>query len=228
MLRRIPRSVDTIIAVDDASRDATAETILSLRDERIIFLRHEVNQGVGAAIVTGYRKALERHSDIMVVMAGDDQMDPADLPRLIAPIVDGRADYVKGNRFAHAHAARMPRLRRIGSGLLSWVTRLASGLQVDDTQCGYTALSAAAARRLPLEQIWPRFGYPNDLLMLIAALRLRVQEVPVCPVYGDEKSGLRPWHVLQIIGIIYRRWRRTRDARSSGNPIGAKAMLPHR
>lgn len=227
-LRRIPQWVDTIVVVDDASSDATAATILSVDDERIVFLRHEVNQGVGAAIATGYRKAIERHADILVVMAGDDQMDPADLPALIAPIAEGRADYVKGNRFLHARIACMPWVRRLGSRLLSWLTRLASGLQVDDTQCGYTALSAAAARRLPLDQLWPRFGYPNDLLMLIAALRLKVHEVPVRPVYADEKSGLRPWHLLQIIGVIHRRWRQTRDARLSGSPSASKALLPHR
>ncbi len=218
-LRRIPSWVDLIIAVDDASSDATAQAILSVADERIVFMHHEVNRGVGAAIATGYRKAIERKADVMVVMAGDDQMDPVDLPRLIAPITAGTADYVKGNRFIHAQASRMPWFRRVGSALLSWVTRLASGLQVDDTQCGYTALSSAAARLLPLEQLWPRFGYPNDLLMLLAALGLTVHEVPVRPVYGDEKSGLRAWHMLQIVGVIHRRWRQTRAARLSGHTI---------
>jgi len=227
-LRRIPCWVSTIIAVDDASSDSTAEAILSVGDERVVFLRHEQNRGVGAAIVTGYRKALERGAEILVVMAGDDQMDPEDLPQLIAPIVEGSADYVKGNRFDHPQIARMPWVRRVGSGLLSWITRGASGLSVSDTQCGYTALSAGAARRLPLEQVWPRFGYPNDLLMLMAALRLRVREVPVRPVYGDERSGLRPWHLLQIIGVIYRRWRRTRTARFNEHPYATKALLPHR
>jgi glycosyltransferase involved in cell wall biosynthesis len=226
MLRRIPSWVDLIVAVDDASSDATAEAILSVADDRIVLLRHEVNRGVGAAIATGYRKAIERKADIMVVMAGDDQMDPADLSQLLEPITEGTADYVKGNRFIHAQASRMPWFRRVGSALLSWFTRLASGLQVDDTQCGYTALSGTAARRLPLEQLWPRFGYPNDLLMLLAALGLTVREVPVRPVYGDEKSGLRVWHVLQIMGVIYRRWRQTRAAQLSGSPLAPEYVLP--
>jgi glycosyltransferase involved in cell wall biosynthesis len=225
-LRRIPSWVDLIVVVDDASSDATVRAILSVADERIVLLRHEVNRGVGAAIATGYGKAIERKSDVMVVMAGDDQMDPADLTRLIAPIIDGTADYVKGNRFVHAQASRMPWFRRVGSALLSWITRLASGLQVDDTQCGYTALSGAAARQLPLGQLWPRFGYPNDLLMLLAALGLTVHEVPVRPVYGDEKSGLRAWHVLQIMAVIYRRWRQTRAAQLSGSSISPEYVLP--
>lgn len=225
-LRRIPSWVDLIVAVDDASSDATASAILSVADERIVLVRHEVNRGVGAAIATGYRKALERKADVMVVMAGDAQMDPADLTRLIAPVSDGTADYVKGNRFIHAQASRMPLFRRLGSALLSWITRLASGLQVDDTQCGYTALSGAAARQIPLEQLWPRFGYPNDLLMLLAALGLTVHEVPVRPVYADEKSGLRAWHVLQIMGVIYRRWRQTRVAQLSGSAVAPEYVLP--
>jgi len=226
MLRKIPSWVDLIVTVDDASSDATADAILSVTDDRIVLLRHQDNRGVGAAIATGYRKAIERKADILVVMAGDDQMDPADLARLIAPIAEGMADYVKGNRFIHAQASHMPWVRRVGSALLSWVTRLASGLQVDDTQCGYTALSGTAAKRLPLEQLWPRFGYPNDLLLLLAALGLTVHEVPVRPVYGDEKSGLRVWHVLQIMGVIHRRWRQTRAAQLGGSPLAPEYVLP--
>ena len=225
-LRRIPDWVDTVLAVDDASRDATAEAIGAASDPRVILIRHQVNRGVGAAIATGYRAALERQADILVVMAGDDQMDPADLPRLIAPIIAGAADYVKGNRFVHPEATRMPWLRRVGGSFLSWVTRAASGLQVDDTQCGFTALSAVAARRLPLDQLWPRFGYPNDLLLLLAARGLRVQEVPVRPVYADETSGIRPWHLVQIVGVIHRRWRVERAAQLIGKRIAAELILP--
>ena len=208
MLRRVPHWVDVIIAVDDASQDATAEAVVASGDSRVRLMQHAANQGVGAAIRTGYQASLDAQCDVLIVMAGDDQMDPGDLPRLITPVLFATADYVKGNRFIHADALSMPLLRRLGGSALSAVTRWTSGLAIDDSQCGFTALSAAAARQLPLEQLWPRFGYPNDLLLLLAARGMRVAEVPVRPVYADEKSGLRPWHMLQIMGVIARRfWR---------------------
>lgn len=221
-LRRLPAFVDSVIAVDDASRDATAEAILSVGDPRVTLVRHATNQGVGAAIRTGYQLALERRAEVLVVMAGDDQMDPADLPQLLMPVVTGAADYVKGNRFKHQQSAAMPWMRRLGGGLLSAATRAATGLDIDDSQCGFTALSAAAARHLPLQSLWPRFGYPNDLLLLLAARGLGVAEVPVRPVYADEKSGIRPWHIAQILAVIARRWWQERPLRLSGKEI---AML---
>lgn len=226
-LSRMPAFVDHVIAVDDASRDATTKTILAVRDPRIIVVRHSSNQGVGAAIRTGYRVALEKRADVLAVMAGDDQMDPLDLPRVITPIITGAADYVKGNRFKHRAAASMPRMRRWGSSFLSAATRWASGLAVDDTQCGFTALSAAAARHLPLERLWPRFGYPNDLLLLLAARGHRVSEVPVRPVYAEEKSGLRPWHLAQILGVIARRWWHERSELAQLHQVRAQMGAPH-
>jgi hypothetical protein len=147
-------------------------------------------------------------------MAGDDQMHPDDLEPLVAAVLAG-ADYAKGNRFVHAEAAKMPLARRLGGRFLSALTRRASGLGVSDTQCGFTALSARAARALPLDELWPRYGYPNDLLLLLAAKRLRVTEVPVRPVYADEASGLRPWHVVKIAGVIGRRYARVARSTSA-------------
>jgi len=215
MLRRLPEWIDIIVAVDDASSDSTADAITAVGDPRIRFVKHEINQGVGAAIRTGYLAALEQQADILVVMAGDDQMDPADLPALLAPIVSFTAEYVKGNRFIHRDVGAMPIMRRLGGALLSYVTRIASGLRVDDSQCGYTALASLAVNHLPLADLWPRFGYPNDLLLLLAARGQRVVEVPVRPVYADEKSGLRPWHILQILGVILRRFGREPNLRAS-------------
>jgi hypothetical protein len=168
-------------------------------------LSHTENRGVGAAIVTGYRAALAEGAGVLAVMAGDNQMDPADLERVIAPVAEGTFDYVKGNRFIHADARRMPLVRRLAGKVLSFATRAASGLDVDDCQCGYTALSAAGARRIALDEIWPRFGYPNDLLVMLGARGLRVGEVPVRPVYADETSGIRPWHGALVLALIARR-----------------------
>jgi glycosyltransferase involved in cell wall biosynthesis len=206
MLRGVPRFVDAVYVVDDASADGTGAAAQAVGDPRVTVIRHAVNRGVGAAISSGYKRALEAHADVLVVMAGDDQMDPADLGPLIAPIVAGSADYVKGTRFGHREARRMPFARRAGSRLLSWATRLTTGLDVDDCQCGYTALCARAARALPLADLWPRFGYPNDLLGMLAERGMRVTEVPVRPVYADEVSGLRPWHVFAIAFVIVRRY----------------------
>jgi len=209
MLSRVPAAVDAVFVVDDASPDGTREAALAVADARVRVVSHAVNRGVGASIATGYGAALEAGHDVLVVMAGDDQMDPGDLEPLVRAVIAG-ADYAKGNRFRHAESRRMPLARRAAGEVLSAVTRLATGLGVSDTQCGYTALSAGAARTLPLADIWPRYGYPNDLLGMLAARGLTVAEVPVRPVYADERSGVRPWHAATVLGVIVRRALRER------------------
>jgi len=210
MLRKLPSYVDCIYVVDDASDDSTSERARSSGDARVSVLRHRQNRGVGAAIATGYRQALTDGLDLLAVMAADDQMDAADLPRLLEQVWQRGAHYAKGNRFVHPEAHRMPVLRRLGSRLLSGLTRRATSLEVDDCQCGFTVLSARAARGLPLDELWPRYGYPNDLLGMLATAGCRVVEVPVRPVYADEQSGLRPYHVLMVSAVIVRRWWRGR------------------
>jgi glycosyltransferase involved in cell wall biosynthesis len=197
--------VDAIYVVDDASPDATASAAREVGDPRLRVLQHVSNRGVGAAIVTGYHEAVEDQADVIAVMAGDAQMDPDDLEAVLRPVLAGRADYVKGNRFWSSERRQMPLLRRVAGKVLAFATRLASGLDVDDSQCGYTAISRHAVRTLPLSELWPRFGYPNDLLLLLAQHGLRVGEVAVRPVYADEKSGVRPWHALLILWLIVRR-----------------------
>jgi len=204
-LTTLPSFVDAIYVVDDASPDATAQVAREVGDARVRVLSHVTNRGVGAAIVTGYHEAAEEQADVIAVMAGDAQMDPADLEAVLGPVLAGRADYVKGNRFWSKERRNMPWLRRVAGKALALATRLASGLDVDDCQCGYTAISRHAVRRLPLSELWPRFGYPNDLLLLLAQHGLRVGEVAVRPVYRDEQSGVRPWHALLILGLIVRR-----------------------
>jgi glycosyltransferase involved in cell wall biosynthesis len=205
MLSRVPPFVDAVYVIDDRSRDGTAEAVLRCGDARVRLIRHAENRGVGAAIATGYAAALADGADVLVVMAADDQMDPADLPRLLRPVVEGNAQYAKGNRFMHPRRKEMPFLRRNAGRVLSALTRLATGLHVDDTQCGYTALAAGAARSLPLSELWPRYGYPNDLLGLLAARGFSVLDVPVRPVYADEESGVRAWHFFTVVWVIARR-----------------------
>jgi glycosyltransferase involved in cell wall biosynthesis len=207
-LSNMPASVDAIYVVDDASSDDTWRVLSTATDARLHRIRHSKNRGVGAAIVTGYYHALCDGADVLTVMAADAQMDASDLPALLAPAITGQASYVKGNRFAHPRYRDMPALRRWAGRALAMLTRWCSGLNVHDTQCGYTALLASCAESLPLDRIWPRYGYPNDLLLLLAQRGYSVAEVPVRPVYRDEKSGVRPWHAALILGLILQRWAR--------------------
>jgi glycosyltransferase involved in cell wall biosynthesis len=227
VIARMPPWVDGIVVVDDASRDGTARVAETAGDARVVVVRHGENRGVGASIETGYRHALRAGADVLAVMAGDDQMDPDDLAALVSVVASGSAAYAKGNRFLHAERCQMPLTRRIAGKILAAATRATTGLAVDDSQCGYTAISRAAAEALPLKDLWPRYGYPNDLLGMLAAAKARVVEVPVRPVYAGETSGVRPWHALLVLGILGKRWSRTAftnrlPARSSRPPSEAR------
>jgi glycosyltransferase involved in cell wall biosynthesis len=176
VLRTMPHEVDRIIVVDDASRDRTSAEARATSDGRVVVVTHAQNRGVGAAIASGYREALAipgGPNDAFVVMAGDAQMDPADLARVARPVVTGAAGYVKGDRFGARDVARvMPRARLLGGHALSWLTSRAIGVPVRDSQCGYTAIARWACARLDLDALWPRYGYPNDLLAQLARRRL--------------------------------------------------------
>jgi glycosyltransferase involved in cell wall biosynthesis len=219
-IRSVPDFVDHVIVVDDGSADATAA--IARREARGEVIVHDRNRGVGAAITTGYARALALGAHATAVMAGDGQMDPADLPALLAPVVDGQADYAKGNRFAWPGGWRtMPAARLIGGGVLSWLTRLASGYwRVGDSQCGYTVASRGALRAIGSD-LFPRYGYPNDLLAKLGAARARVVDIPVRPVYGPNwRSGLRPTRVaLPIAGLLVRGFVRRMRARARGAPV---------
>lgn len=199
-LRAIPSYVDRVIVVDDGSSDGTGEAAKAADDARVQLVRHARNRGVGAALCSGYAQAFELGADVAVVMAGDGQMHPDDLPALLAPLLAGHADYAKGDRLSHPEAfARMPFPRYVGSQVLSWLTRRATGLPLSDSQCGYTALHRRAHERMPIHGMWPGYGYPNDLLGLLAQERLRVHDVVVRPIYAGEASGLRLHHAVLVI-----------------------------
>jgi glycosyltransferase involved in cell wall biosynthesis len=205
---RMPAFVDHVVVVDDASRDETALEAARPGDARVEVLRHEGNRGVGAAIVTGYRRARALGADVIAVMAGDGQMHPDDLAAVALPVVRAEADYVKGDRLAHPAVFRaMPPARLAGTAALAWLTRRAAGLpRLSDSQCGFTAISARAIDALgpDLDALWPRYGYPNDLIGALCRHRLRIGEVVVRPVYRGEASGLRPWHLATIGYVIGR------------------------
>ncbi len=207
----VPDFVDEILVIDDASSDDTSARAQA-SSTRALVIRHKNNSGVGRAITTGYRRALVLGVDVAVVMAGDGQMDPGDLPALLDPIADGDADYVKGNRFKHPEIwSAMPATRIVGNVLLSAATRVTSGYRhVFDSQCGYTAMTTHMLGRIELDGVFPRYGYPNDLLSRLNVAGARVVDVPVRPIYGAQwKSGINARTVIHPIPwVLLRSWSR--------------------
>jgi glycosyltransferase involved in cell wall biosynthesis len=204
-LRGIPELVDRIYVVDDASSDATGERARSLGDDRVEVLRHERNSGVGAAIVTGYRRALEEEIDVACVMAADNQMDPEELRALVEPVARGEVEYAKANRLVSGEAwTIIPRTRYLGNAVLSLLTKIASGYwHVADSQAGYTAISRAALERLDLGRIYPRYGFPNDMLVHLNVQNARVRDLPSRPIYHvGEESGIRLRSVVPRISWL--------------------------
>jgi glycosyltransferase involved in cell wall biosynthesis len=217
-LEDVPRFVDHIIVVDDASEDATTQIARAV-ERPIELIEHQTNQGVGSTITTGCRHALQLGAELTAVMAADGQMDPADLSALLAPLIAGEADYVKGNRLGWPAASKaMPWHRWLGNHVFSSLTRQALGVDLEDSQCGYVAMNRRTKEALDWDRVWKGYGYPNDVLSCLMLGGLRVREVPVRPVYGSEKSGIRLRHVLfSIPFVIVRAWLRRswRDQRLS-------------
>jgi glycosyltransferase involved in cell wall biosynthesis len=204
-IRGIPDFVDVVVVVDDCSRDATAERAAGTGDPRVEVIRHEENRGVGAAIATGYARCLELGVDVTCVMAADNQMDPGELESLAAPVARGEVEYAKANRLVSGEAWNLiPRSRYLGNAVLSLLTKIASGYwHVADSQAGYTALSLAALRRLDLDRIYRRYGFPNDMLVHLNVQNARVRDVPSRPVYGvGERSGIRIHRVAPRIAWL--------------------------
>jgi glycosyltransferase involved in cell wall biosynthesis len=201
----VPELVDRIYVVDDASADATAERALAAGDPRVELIKHERNQGVGAAIVTGYRRALEEAIDVTCVMAADSQMDPSELRGLVEPVARGEVEYAKANRLVSGEAwTVIPRTRYLGNAVLSLLTKIASGYwHVADSQAGYTALSLDALRRLDLDRLYPGYGFPNDVLVHLNVQNARVRDVPSRPIYDvGERSGIRLRSVVPRIAWL--------------------------
>lgn len=212
VIRGMPDLVDHIVVVDDASTDATASVAKSTGDPRVVVIRHEENQGVGGAILTAHRQALDLGSDIDVVFAGDDQMDPQYLPALLDPIIDGGYGFTKANRFfSRGSFAGMPRHRVFGNVVLSFLTKLASGYwHLFDPQNGYTAITRQALELLPFDEIAKGYEFENDLLINLNILGIRALDVSVPARYGQEVSGIRLRQVIPAIGWLLFRgfWKR--------------------
>jgi glycosyltransferase involved in cell wall biosynthesis len=193
-LAGIPQIADRILVVDDASTDRTSECALGTGDARVEVVRHERRGGVGAAILTGYRRMLEDGVDVVVVMNGDNQMDPDDFPTLVEPVARGEVDYAKANRLFTGQAWELiPRTRYLGNAVLSLLTKVASGYwHVADSQSGYTAAGKSTLTVLDLDRVYTGYGFPNDMLVHLNVVNARVRDVPSRPVYGvGERSGIR-------------------------------------
>ncbi|UDY25391.1 glycosyltransferase family 2 protein [Nocardioides sp. Kera G14] len=207
-----PELVDFILVIDDASTDRTAEIARTSDDPRLEVRTLARNLGVGGAIITGHRRAIELGADVSVVMAGDAQMDPNFLPALLDPIVDGTADFTKANRFYSPKSLKgMPRMRIFGSIALSFLTKAASGYwSLFDPQNGYTATSVAALTRLDLDSVSQRYDFENDFLINLNISGARARDIAVPAIYGDEISGMKltkvaPRILRTLVGGFWRR-----------------------
>jgi glycosyltransferase involved in cell wall biosynthesis len=201
----IPEFVDRIFVVDDQSGDGTALVVDEIDDARVELIRHDRNQGVGAAIVTGYKRARDEGVDVTAVMAADNQMDPDDLEKLVAPVARGEVDYAKANRLFTGQAWELiPRYRYLGNAVLSLFTKVASGYwHVADSQTGYTAISHRYLELLDLDRIYQRYGFPNDMLVHLNVWNARVRDYPSRPIYGvGERSGIRLRKVVPTISWL--------------------------
>lgn len=212
VITTMPEYVDDIVVVDDCSSDGTSEAALAPNDPRVTLIRHDPNQGLGASLIDAHEKALELGGDIMVVMAGDGQMDPAYLPDLLRPILEEGYDFTKGNRFFDAGSWEgMPRHRIFGNIVLTFLTKLATGYwDMFDPQNGYTAITRHASERVDWDRVARDYSFENDVLARLGVLRARVKDVDIPAVYGEEISDISlPKVVPSLLGTLRRAfWRR--------------------
>ena len=207
VIETMPDFVDGIVIIDDASQDDTTEIVRQHQkeDSRVELIQHPQNQGVGGAISTGYKWARDKGYDVTAVMAGDGQMDPTDLPKIITPIVENSADYVKGNRLFYGDAWSMiPHYRYLGNSFLSLMTKIASGYwHIADSQSGYTAIALIALKRINPDKVYKDYGMPNDLLIKLNQHDFRVRDVHIRPVYNvGEQSGIKLRKVIPRISWV--------------------------
>lgn len=238
LLVDIPAAVSKVYVIDDACPESSGRHVEQLSsDPRVVVIYHEVNQGVGGAVMTGYKAAIHDGADVIVKIDGDGQMDPALIPCFVEPILAGEADYTKGNRFFDLEAVRsMPTIRLFGNAVLSLITKLSAGYwNIFDPTNGFTALHVEVARRLPLEKISRRYFFETDMLFRLNTLNAVVVDVPMDAKYGDEVSGLR---ISKIVGeflvkhlrnfgkrVFYKYYLRDMSLASLELPVGAVMLL---
>lgn len=207
VIATMPEYVDHIVIVDDLSKDKTVEKVKKLEkaNSKVVLIEHKVNQGVGGAIASGYKWARDSEIDMAVVMAGDGQMNPDDLPALLEPVAIGKADYSKGNRLFTGEAfKKIPTIRYLGNSFLSLMTKITSGYwNIADSQSGYTVINKKALKIIDWDLMYKRYGQPNDILVRLNVENLKVTDVPIEPVYNvGEKSGIKIHRVIFTIGWL--------------------------
>ena len=194
VIKNLPQEVDWIIAVNDVSQDDTGNVLVKLKEnyKKLIVIEHATNQGVGGAMITGYKRSLELDSDITIKIDGDDQMDSSNIPMLIKPLIEGKADYTKGNRFRDFKALKqMPAIRRMGNLGLSFLIKAASGYwNIFDPNNGFIAINKDTLRSLNFEKIYKRYFFESSMLIELYYSNAVITEIPMKARYGDEKSSL--------------------------------------
>ena len=199
VINSVGPEVDFIIVVDDACPELSGQHVQDHNaDPRVIIIRHETNQGVGGAVKTGYKRALELGCEIMIKVDGDGQMDASKIIDLITPILTNQSDYTKGNRFFEIEAVQqMPKLRILGNLGLTFVTKFSTGLwHIFDPTNGFTAIRGSTLKRLNLSKIDNRYFFESDMLFRLNLIQARVNDVPLPAIYGEENSNLRIKRVL--------------------------------
>lgn len=209
VLTTMPSFVDEMIVINDCSKDRTREIVQDFQqgDARIVLINHEPNKGLGQSLIDGYLQARALGVDVTVVMAGDAQMNPADLPTVIGPIASGEADYTKGNRLLREDVySRMPKHRYFGNAGLSLLTKFATGYwHLIDPQCGYTAIGKKALANIPIERMTKGYGYNADILNMLNLGNFRVRDVEVEPVYGEERSKIKLGSYIPRVSVLLMR-----------------------
>ncbi|MCC6300472.1 MAG: glycosyltransferase family 2 protein [Anaerolineales bacterium] len=214
VLQGIPKYVKRVIVVDDASPDSTSEIVAALakKDKRIFLIRHEKNQGVGGALATGFRKALELGAQVVVKIDGDGQMDSSRMPELIAPLIHGEADYTKGNRFRDfVSLQRMPLIRRVGNMGLAFLSKAATGYwNLFDPTNGFVAIRSEVLAQLPLERIDKSYYFETSMLANLYLLGAVVKDVPMPARYQSEVSNMLIHRILfqfpfKLFGTLLKR-----------------------
>lgn len=209
VLTTMPSFVDEMIVINDCSKDRTREIVQDYQkdDTRIVLINHEPNKGLGQSLIDGYLQARTLGADVTVVMAGDAQMSPHDLPTVIGPIAAGEADYTKGNRLLREDVySRMPKHRFFGNAGLSLLTKFATGYwHLIDPQCGYTAIGKKALASIPIERMTKGYGYNADILNMLNLGNFRVRDVEVEPVYGEERSKIKLGSYIPRVSLLLMR-----------------------
>lgn len=191
----VPEYVDHIVVTNDGSTDGTAAEVKKImeKDERVFLIDSEKNEGIGASLIKAHRKGIELGADILVVMAGDNQMDPNELPKLLDEIIDKDADYAKGNRFFHAKDLKsMPKFRLFTNVIVSFLVKFSTGYwSVADPLNGYTALKVATFQDLDIENISKRYDFEVSMFVQLSLIGAKIKDVAIPARYGSEKSTIR-------------------------------------